>query len=218
MKRIITFFIILSLLLLPSIRFEADEIDDSTLTKFNYYPLGTLSSKRELMLKWTSSKEMDNLSIKYYSTKEKAYVEIFNMNWDLTIDENPYNASFKIVSYPVDDELTPDIDESLVGDWNYEISFLFNEDALEIIKLVFAYDADDKNYVNNFILPNVVYPIILPTETPSKDDDNGNKTNFSTKNALIAAVFATICSVIGTVLIIISSNHKTIVDEEEILS
>ena len=52
-------------------------------------------------------------------------------------------------------------------------------------------------------------------------DEEGNESsykNYSTKNALIAAVFATICSVIGTILIIISSNRKTIEDDEEILS
>ncbi len=221
MKKIIALFMILCLFLIPNLNVKAEELDDSTLTKFNYYPLGSLSSKRELMLKWTSNKKMENLSIKVYSPKEDDYIEIYNMNWDFTIDENPYNVSFKVVSSPVDDELTPDVDESLVGDWNYEMKFLFNEDSLEIIKLVFDYDALGKNYFNSFIIPNVVYPITPPTENPAEDDEEGNESsykNYSTKNALIAAVFATICSVIGTILIIISSNRKTIEDDEEILS
>ncbi len=223
MKKIIVFIIVLCLVFLPNLKLNAEELDDSTLTKFDYYPLGTLSSKRELMLKWTSNKKMENLSIKFYSPKEDDYIEIYNMNWDFTEIENPYNVNFKIVSFPLDDELTPDVDESLVGDWVYEIKFLFNEDSLEIIKLVFDYDALGKNYFNPLILPNIVHPITPPVVKPddgdgSQDSNNDSKINYSTKNALFAAIFATACSVIGTILIIISSNHKTFDDDEEMLS
>jgi hypothetical protein len=77
-------------------------------------------------------------------------------------------------------------------------------------------------------MSNIVYPTPTPTPQPKPDDSNesndnssnnhevnsNNDQNKSTRLALTAAMFAAICSLFGTVLIIFSSQSKKNEDEE----
>lgn len=232
MKKILCLFILVLLLIVSTFEVNATGLDDSTITKFDYYPTGSLSNNRELTIQWTSNEKMENLSVRVYLPKQDNYAELYNMAWEEELNNNSkekevitdeeeiidpkfeayylYKVEFEIVDYPIDDPLTLDIDESLEGDYIYRISFLYDDNSLSIIKIVFEYDAVDNHYLNNFYLTNIVNPYIKP-----EVDDEKEESYFTTKNALFAASFAAFCSVIGTVLIIYSTGKK-IEDDEEI--
>ena len=202
---------------------------DTTIIKFDYYPGGTLAKERELTFEWISTNKMENLLICLYNPNTYVYVDIFDINWDLTDEELEYDVEFEIIDEPIDDPLTTDIDESKDKLWEYKLTFKIAKDTYGLLKFRFIYDCEGSSYENLFYLPNVVYPsVIVPPTPPASNDgssgsDNNNNNNndnddnigyFTTSNALIAAIFATICSVIGTLLIIFSSQYRKIDDEE----
>ena len=57
---------------------------DTTIIKFDYYPGGTLAKERELTFEWISTNKMENLLICLYNPNTYVYVDIFDINWDLT--------------------------------------------------------------------------------------------------------------------------------------
>ena len=201
---------------------------DTTIIKFDYYPGGTLAKERELTFEWISTNKMENLLICLYNPNTYVYVDIFDINWDLNDEEMEYDVEFEIIDEPIDDPLTTDIDESKDKLWEYKLTFKIAKDTYGLLKFKFIYDCEGSSYENLFYLPNVVYPsVIVPPTPPTSDDNDGssnssdnnndnddNKGYFTTSNALIAAIFATICSVIGTLLIIFSSQYRKIDDEE----
>ena len=197
---------------------ESNEVfDESKIIKFNYYPSGTLSKERALTFEWISKSKMEDLSILVYNPNLNKYIEVFNMSWDLTDLENTFDVEFQIINEPIDDPLTPDIDETLNQLWEYKLTFVLAKDTYGLLKFKFIYTCDEIQYDNLFYLPNVVYPSVVVPPTNEKDDDqdndNENDSYFTTSNALIAAIFATIFSVIGTLLIIFSSQYKKSSDE-----
>lgn len=200
---------------------------DTTIIKFDYYPGGTLAKERELTFEWISTNKMENLLICLYNPNTYVYVDIFDINWDLNDEELEYDVEFEIINEPIDDPLTTDIDESKDKLWEYKLTFKIAKDTYGLLKFKFIYECNETTYENLFYLPNVVYPsVIVPPTPPTVDENNGsssgdnnndnddNKGYFTTSNALIAAIFATLCSVIGTLLIIFSSQYRKIDDEE----
>ena len=212
MKKIFIVIVLLMVFIVP-FSIKAEELDDSTIIKFDSYPGGSLSSKRDLTFVWTSSSKMEDLIIKVYLPEKQDYVEVFNMEWDLTDKEAGYDVEFMIVNEPVDNPETEDIDESLGKTWTYKVTFTVVDQTLGVLKFVFEYMADGKTYRNPFFMSNIVYPV--PTPEPNQpDEDEEDDANDSTKLALIAAMFAAVCSLIGTILIVLSSQSKKTEDEE----
>lgn len=219
MKKIFIVIMLLFVLVIP-ISVNAEELDDSTIIKFDSYPGGSLSSKRDLTFVWTSSAEMEDLVIKIYLPESEEYKEVFNSNWDLESEDEDFDVEFEIINEPIDDPKTEDIDESFGKNWTYKVTFLVEEQTLGVLKFIFEYKACEKEYKNIFYMSNIVYP--TPTPQPDQDDidestDNStnidNEEDASTRLALTAAVFACACSLIGTVLIIFSSQTKKNEDE-----
>lgn len=194
-------------------------INDSTIIKFDYYPGGSLSKERELTFEWISIEKMDTLSILVFNPNLKNYVEVFDLSWDLEDVDSTFDVKFEIIDEPIDDPLTPDIDETKDKLWEYKLTFKLAKDTYGLLKFKFIYTCGLDEYENLFYLPNVVYPSVVVPPTPPKPDDNktdekdDNDGYFTTSNALIAAIFATICSVVGTLLIIFSSQHRKFYDE-----
>ncbi len=217
-------------------------IKDSTIIKFDFYPGGSLSNVRELTFEWISIEKMENLVVRLFNPKTNSYIDIFDINKDLEIEEddesidsgslegsesieepeNKFDGEFEIIDEPLDDPLTPDVDETKDKFWKYKLTFKLAKDTYGLLKFAFVYDCGETSYENLFYLPNVVYPsVVVPPTPPSTDDnkdDDSNKDDndgyFTTSNALIAAIFATVCSVIGTLLIIFSSQYRKFDDEE----
>lgn len=219
MKKIFIVIMLLFVMIFP-ITVNAEELDDSTIIKFDSYPGGSLSSKRDLTFVWTSSAKMEDLVIKIYLPESEEYKEVFNSNWDLESEEEDFDVEFEIINEPIDDPETEDIDESFGKSWTYKVTFLVEEQTLGVLKFIFEYKACEKEYKNIFYMSNIVYP--TPTPQPDQDDidesiDNStnidNEADASTRHALTAAVFACACSLIGTVLIIFSSQTKKNEDE-----
>lgn len=242
MKKIIVFLVLVFVLLFPVVNINAQELPNSTIIKYNYYP--SFSANKELTFQWTSNEEMEDLSIKIYVPTEDKYVELYNSNWDLDkeqdsddknnnlgdqivdgenqessepneIDEilavlDKYNVDFKILVSHEDDLDTPNIDESENKNWEYRLKFTYNDTSLAVMEIVLDYKANDRNYTNSFILQNIVTPQIRPSNPDVKEEDN-----FEENNALFAAIFAAVCSVIGTVLIISSTSNRILDDERE---
>ncbi len=194
-------------------------INDSTIIKFDYYPGGSLSKERELTFEWISTEKMDTLSILVYNPNLKNYVEVFDLSWDFEDVESTFDVKFEIINEPIDDPLTPDIDETKDKLWEYKLTFKLAKDTYGLLKFMFIYTCELESYENLFYLPNVVYPSVVVPPTPPKQDDDktddldDNEGYFTTSNALIAAIFATICSVVGTLLIIFSSQYRKFYDE-----
>lgn len=207
---------------------QEEIVIDTTIIKFDYYPGGTLAKERELTFEWISTEKMENLVISLYNPYTYVYVDIFDINWDLTDEDAEYDVKFEIIDEPIDDPITTDVDESKDKLWEYKLTFKIAKDTYGLLKFKFIYDCEEKSFENLFYLPNVVYPsVIVPPTPPTSDDNNSgsnsndsnndnddNKGYFTTSNALIAAIFATICSVVGTLLIIFSSQYRKIDDEE----
>ena len=222
MKKIFIAIMLLFVLFIP-ISVNAEELDDSTIIKFDSYPGGSLSSKRDLTFVWTSSAKMEDLIIKIYLPESEEYKEVFNYEWDLESEDEEYNVEFEIINEPIDDPETEDIDESLGKSWTYKVTFLVEEQTLGILKFVFEYKACEREYKNIFYMSNIVYPTPIPHPNPDNSDEsvdnstnssnNENEENKSTHLALTAAMFACACSLIGTVLIIFSSQTKKNEDE-----
>lgn len=197
------------------------EVLDSTIIKFDYYPGGTLSKDRELTFEWISVEKMDSLVISLYNQNENVYIDVFDLSWNLEDLDSTFDVEFTIVDEPIDDPLTPDIDETEGKFWEYKLTFKLKKDTYGLLKFLFVYECDSVLYENEFYLPNVVYPSVVVPPTPPTSDDNNDVDNdnddkyFTTSNAIITAVFATICSVIGTLLIIFSYQYRKF-DEEEL--
>ena len=197
------------------------EVLDSTIIKFDYYPGGTLSKDRELTFEWISVEKMDSLVISLYNQNDDVYIDVFDLSWDLEDLDSTFDVKFTIVDEPIDDPLTPDIDETEGKFWEYKLTFKLKKDTYGLLKFLFIYECDSALYENEFYLPNVVYPSVVVPPTPPTSDDNNDDDNdnddkyFTTSNAIITAVFATICSVIGTLLIIFSYQYRKF-DEEEL--
>lgn len=197
------------------------EVLDSTIIKFDYYPGGTLSKDRELTFEWISVEKMDSLVISLYNQNDNVYIDVFDLSWNLEDLDSTFDVEFTIVDEPVDDPLTPDIDETEGKFWEYKLTFKLKKDTYGLLKFLFIYECDSVLYENEFYLPNVVYPSVVVPPTPPTSDDNNDDDNdnddkyFTTSNAIITAVFATICSVIGTLLIIFSYQYRKF-DEEEL--
>lgn len=197
------------------------EVLDSTIIKFDYYPGGTLSKDRELTFEWISVEKMDSLVISLYNQNDNVYIDVFDLSWNLEDLDSTFDVEFTIVDEPVDDPLTPDIDETEGKFWEYKLTFKLKKDTYGLLKFLFIYECDSVLYENEFYLPNVVYPSVVVPPTPPTSDNNNNGDNdnddkyFTTSNAIITAVFATICSVIGTLLIIFSYQYRKF-DEEEL--
>lgn len=202
-------------------------IKDSTIIKFDYYPGGTLSKERELTFEWISIEKMENLIIRLYNPNTFSYVDVFDLNWDLTDENLKFTGKFEIINEPIDDPLTPDVDETKDKLWEYKLTFKLAKDTYGLLKFMFVYECGEDSYENLFYLPNVVYPsVVVPPTPPASDDNNSDGNNnsnnnddnndryFTTSNALIAAIFATLCSVVGTLLIIFSSQYRKFDDEE----
>ena len=196
---------------------------DSTIIKFDYYPGGSLSKERELTFEWISVDKMENLLICVYSPNLKKYIDVFDINWDLEDVNSTFDVKFEIIDEPLDDPLTPDVDETHDALWKYKLTFKLAKDTYGLLKFKFIYECETIQYENLFYLPNVVYPSVVVPPTPQNPDNNNDKNDedkdnddvyFTTSNALIAAIVATICSVIGTLLIIFSSQHRKLDDEE----
>ena len=196
---------------------------DSTIVKFDYYPGGSLSKERELTFEWISVDKMENLLICVYSPNLKKYIDVFDINWDLEDVNSTFDVKFEIIDEPLDDPLTPDVDETKDALWKYKLTFKLAKDTYGLLKFKFIYECESIQYENLFYLPNVVYPSVVVPPTPQNPDNNNDKNDndkdnndvyFTTSNALIAAIVATICSVIGTLLIIFSSQHRKLDDEE----
>ena len=196
------------------------EVLDSTIIKFDYYPGGTLSKDRELTFEWISVEKMDSLVISLYNQTDNVYIDVFDLNWDLEDLDSTFDVEFTIIDEPIDDPLTPDVDETEGKFWEYKLTFKLKKDTYGLLKFLFVYECDSVLYDNEFYLPNVVYPSVVvpptpPTSDNNNDDDNDNDDKyFTTSNAIITAVLATICSVIGTLLIIFSYQYRKF-DEEE---
>lgn len=197
------------------------EVLDSTIIKFDYYPGGTLSKDRELTFEWISVEKMDSLVISLYNQNDNVYIDVFDLSWNLEDLDSTFDVEFKIVDEPIDDPLTPDIDETEGKFWEYKLTFKLKKDTYGLLKFLFVYECDSVLYENEFYLPNVVYPSVVVPPTPPTSDNNNDVDNdnddkyFTTSNAIITAVFATICSVIGTLLIIFSYQYRKF-DEEEL--
>ena len=197
------------------------EVLDSTIIKFDYYPGGTLSKDRELTFEWISVEKMDSLVISLYNQNDNVYIDVFDLSWNLEDLDSTFDVKFTIVDEPIDDPLTPDIDETEGKFWEYKLTFKLKKDTYGLLKFLFIYECDSVLYDNEFYLPNVVYPSVVVPPTPPTSDDNNDDDNdnddkyFTTSNAIITAVFATICSVIGTLLIIFSYQYRKF-DEEEL--
>lgn len=197
------------------------EVLDSTIIKFDYYPGGTLSKDRELTFEWISVEKMDSLVISLYNQNDNVYIDVFDLSWNLEDLDSTFDVKFTIVDEPIDDPLTPDIDETEGKFWKYKLTFKLKKDTYGLLKFLFIYECDSVLYDNEFYLPNVVYPSVVVPPTPPTSDDNNDDDNdnddkyFTTSNAIITAVFATICSVIGTLLIIFSYQYRKF-DEEEL--
>lgn len=197
---------------------------DSTIIKFDYYPGGSLLKERELTFEWISIEKMENLLISVFNPNLKKYVDVFDITWDLEAVDSTFDVDFKIVNEPKDDPLTPDIDETIDSLWEYKLTFKLAKDTYGLLKFKFVYDCEGISYENLFYLPNVVYPSVVvppvqqdPNNDPNNNNNNNNDNNdsyFTTSNALIAAILATICSVIGTLLIIFSSQFRKLDDED----
>jgi hypothetical protein len=227
MKKMFIVFALILMLFVP-VRVNAEELDDSTIIKFESYPGGSLSNKRNLTFVWTSTSKMEDLIIKIYLPEEDKYLEVFNMSWDLEDEETEYDVEFIIINEPIDDPETPDIDETMGQTWTYKVTFPVVDQTLGVLKFVFNYNSGDKEYRNIFYMSNIVYPTPTPQPQPKPDDSNesndnssnnheensNNDQNKSTRLALNAAMFAAICSLLGTVLIIFSSQSKKNEDEE----
>jgi hypothetical protein len=164
---------------------------------------------------------MDSLVISLYNQNENVYIDVFDLSWNLEDLDSTFDVEFTIVDEPVDDPLTPDIDETEGKFWEYKLTFKLKKDTYGLLKFLFVYECDSVLYENEFYLPNVVYPSVVVPPTPPTSDDNNDVDNdnddkyFTTSNAIITAVFATICSVIGTLLIIFSYQYRKF-DEEEL--
>ena len=197
------------------------EVLDSTIIKFDYYPGGTLSKDRELTFEWISVEKMDSLVISLYNQNDNVYIDVFDLSWNLEDLDSTFDVEFTIVDEPIDDPLTPDIDETEGKFWEYKLTFKLKKDTYGLLKFLFIYECDSVLYENEFYLPNVVYPSVVVPPTPPTSDNNNDVDNdnddkyFTTSNAIITAVFATICSVIGTLLIIFSYQYRKF-DEEEL--
>ena len=196
-----------------------EEVLESTIIKFDYYPGGTLSKDRELTFEWISVEKMDSLIISLYNQNENVYIDVFDLSWDLEDVDSTFDVKFTIVDEPIDDPLTPDVDETEGKFWEYKLTFKLKKDTYGLLKFLFIYECDSILYDNEFYLPNVVYPSVVVPPTPPTSDNNSDEDNddkyFTTSNAIITAVFATICSVIGTLLIIFSYQYRKF-DEEEL--
>ncbi len=196
-----------------------EEVLESTIIKFDYYPGGTLSKDRELTFEWISVEKMDSLIISLYNQNENVYIDVFDLSWDLEDVDSTFDVKFTIVDEPIDDPLTPDVDETEGKFWEYKLTFKLKKDTYGLLKFLFIYECDSILYDNEFYLPNVVYPSVVVPPTPPTSDNNNDEDNddkyFTTSNAIITAVFATICSVIGTLLIIFSYQYRKF-DEEEL--
>lgn len=197
------------------------EVLDSTIIKFDYYPGGTLSKDRELTFEWISVEKMDSLVISLYNQNDNVYIDVFDLSWNLEDLDSTFDVEFTIVDEPIDDPLTPDIDETEGKFWEYKLTFKLKKDTYGLLKFLFIYECDSVLYENEFYLPNVVYPSVVVPPTPPTSDNNNDVDNdnddkyFTTSNAIITAFFATICSVIGTLLIIFSYQYRKF-DEEEL--
>jgi hypothetical protein len=121
-----------------------------------------------------------------------------------------------MVAPPADDPETPDIDESTEKYWEYKLTFELQKDKYGLLRFCFMYHNEVKVFKNDIYLPNVVYPQnINPTPPPANNGEKDDQTRFfNTSNALIAAILAAGCSIVGTVLIIISSQRRKFGDEE----
>ena len=75
-----------------------ETVQDTTIVKFDYFPGGSLTSDRKLTFIWFSLEEMTDLVIKLYTPKEQAYVEIFNINWDLESMESDFDVNLKLLN------------------------------------------------------------------------------------------------------------------------
>ena len=200
---------------------ETEEVVvDSTIIKFDYYPGGSLSKERELTFEWISIEKMENLLISVYNPNLKKYVDVFDITWDLEAVDSTFDVEFEIVNEPIDDPLTPDVDETIDALWEYKLTFVLAKDTYGLLKFKFVYDCESVSYENLFYLPNVVYPSVVVPPTQQNPDTGSNNNNdndkdkyFTTSNALIAAILATICSVIGTLLIVFSSQYRKLDDE-----
>lgn len=197
---------------------SSEEIIDSTIIKFDYYPGGSFSKERELTFEWISVEKMDSLVIKLYNQTENIYIDVFDLSWDLTDVNSTFDVKFTIVDEPVDDPLTPEIDETEGKFWEYKLTFKLKKDTYGLLKFLFEYECDEVLYNNEFYLPNVVYPsVVVPPTPPTSSGDETEEDDdkyFTTSNAIISAAFATMCSVIGTLLIIFSTQYRKFDDEE----
>jgi hypothetical protein len=193
-----------------------ENISDTTIVKFDYYPDGSLSSERTLVFKWLSEEEMKDLLILLYIPSENKHKVIFDLSWDLENMDTELEVDFEMVAPPADDPETPDIDESTEKYWQYKLTFELQKDKYGLLRFCFMYHNEVKVFKNDIYLPNVVYPQnINPTPPPANNGEKDDQTRFfNTSNALIAAILAAGCSIVGTVLIIISSQRRKFGDEE----
>ena len=193
-----------------------ENTSDTTIVKFDYYPGGSLSSERTLVFKWFSEEEMKDLLILLYIPSVNQNKVIFDISWDLENMDTELEVDFEMVAPPADDPETPDIDESTEKYWEYKLTFELQKDKYGLLRFCFMYHNEVKVFKNDIYLPNVVYPQnINPTPPPANNGEKDDQTRFfNTSNALIAAILAAGCSIVGTVLIIISSQRRKFGDEE----
>ena len=195
----------------------ANEPDqDTTIVKFDYYPGGSLSSERTLVFEWFSTEEMKDLVISLYIPSENQNKVVFDISWDLETMETDLDVDFTMTAPPIDDPETPEVDESTGKYWQYKLTFELQKDKYGLLKFEFIYNNGLKLFHNSIYLPNVVYPqhITPPTPPISGDENDDQARFFNTSNALVAAILAAVCSIIGTVLIILSSQRRKFGDEE----
>jgi hypothetical protein len=187
-----------------------ENISDTTIVKFDYYPGGSLSSERTLVFKWLSEEEMKDLLILLYIPSENKHKVIFDISWDLENMDTELEVDFEMVAPPADDPETPDIDESTEKYWEYKLTFELQKDKYGLLRFCFMYHNEVKVFKNDIYLPNVVYPQnINPTPPPANNGEKDDQTRFfNTSNALVAAILAAGCSIVGTVLFIISSQRR----------
>ena len=193
-----------------------ENTSDTTIVKFDYYPGGSLSSERTLVFKWFSEEEMKDLLILLYIPSENKHKVIFDISWDLENMDTELEVDFEMLAPPADDPETPDIDESTEKYWEYKLTFELQKDKYGLLRFCFMYHNEVKVFKNDIYLPNVVYPQnINPTSPPANNGEKDDQTRFfNTSNALVAAILAAGCSIVGTVLIIISSQRRKFGDEE----
>ena len=190
MKKFLYLFVILLLLIVPSFTVHATNTKYIDLMNFDFKiePLIGRKGLSRLTFEWNSVAKMDEFKITIFNSD----------NNEILIDYNSAETDIEVLQkLEVSFSEQEPIEEGAL--WEYRLSFVMKTNNVATVKMLIYFSNDDNHYTK------VMY---LPISSSLSSDPQ-----IATRNAIFSAIFAVCFAVIATLIIIITSQYKTIEDE-----